>query len=229
MKTRTLMTVRMTLALLAIFGFALLAFAASFTGTATLYSDNGSTPYTLQSENNPSTVYGNGKGVSSYFSPSTGGATTDYYQWNLELSGSSELYLLTLKPNDSASAAAAPFTGPVAFHGVLISRCFTSSGGYQNWTEIQPGYPDGNCAMRANFTYDDASYTLVMSPDTSGTGTATVTCTNWSTKSKSCAAWTDVPNSSATNPNVAYLYNTSKGQTYVGSYSLSFNVTLTHP
>ncbi len=51
--------------------------------------------------------------------------------------------------------------------------------------------------MRVLFTYGDASYTLVMSPDTGGTGTAKVSCTNWSA--------------------------------YVGSYSLSFNVTLTHP
>lgn len=166
--------------------------------------------------------------ISSDLTPTAGGGT-DYFQWNLDLSKSSELFYVTLQPNDSASAAAAPFTGPLAFHGVLHSRCFTSSGGYQDWTKIQPGYPDGNCAMRVNFSYNGATYTLVMSPDTAGTGTATVSCTNWSTSSKSCAAWNDVPNASAANSNVAYLYNTSGGQTYVGSYSLSFNVSVTHP
>lgn len=229
MKTRTLLPVRVMVALLAISGLAFLAFAAgSYTVTATLYNDNGSTFYTLQSDGNTSAVYGNKGGISSNFSPTTGGGT-DYYQWNLDLSNSSRLFYVTLQPNDNASAAAAPFTGPVAFNGVLHSRCFTASGGYQDWTRIQPGYPDGNCAMRVNFTYGGASYTLVMSPDTGGTGTATVSCTKWSTSSKSCVAWTDVPNPSAANPNVAYLYNTTNGQVYVGSYSLSFDVTLTNP
>lgn len=200
----------------------------AFTVTATMYNFNGSTPYTLQSDGNTSAVYGDtkGSGVSSDLTPTAGGGT-DYFQWGLDLSKSSELFYVTLQPNDSASAAAAPFTGPVGFHGVLYSRCFTSSEGYQDWTKIQPGFPDGNCAMRVNFTYNGASYTLVMSPDTPGTGAATVSCTN--TSSKSCVAWTDVPNSSAANAHVAYLYNTSNGQTYVGSYSLSFNVSATHP
>lgn len=230
MKTRMLLPVRVMVALLAISGFAVLAFAAgSFTVTATMFNDNGSTPYTLQSDGNTSAVYSNGKSVSSYLSPSTGGGGTDYYQWNLDLSNSSRFFYVTLQPNDSASAAAAPFTGPVAFSGVLRSRCFTSSGGYQDWTRIQTGYPDGNCSMRVLFTDGGVSYTLVMSPDVAGTGTATVSCTNWNTSSKSCVAWTDVPNSSAANPNVAFLYNTTSGQTYVGSYSLSFDVSLTHP
>lgn len=231
MKTRTLIPVRVTVALLATLGFTLLASAAggSFTVTATMYNNNAGIPYTLQSDGNPSTVYSNSKGagVTSDLTPTASG--TNYFQWDLDLSKSSELFFVTLQPNDSASAAAAPITGPVAFHGVLHSRCFTSSGGYQDWTKIQPGYPDGDCAMRVLFTYGGASYALVMSPDTAGTGAATVSCTNWSTSSKSCVAWTDVPNPGAANPNVAYLYNTSHGQTYVGSYSLSFDVTLTHP
>ena len=84
--------------------------------------------------------------------------------------------------------------------------------------------------MRVNFTYNNVNYILVMSPEPqyNGTGTATVTCTKWSTSANSCVAWTDVPNSSAANPNVAFLLNKSDGESYVGSYSLSFNVTLTH-
>lgn len=232
MKTRMLLPVRVAVALLAIPGLALVAFAASsYTVTATLYNNNSQgIPYTLQSDGSPSAVYANSKstGVSSDLTPTA--SATDYFQWNLDLSSSSELFYVTLIGNDSTSISNAPFTGPVGFHGVLHSRCFTSSGGYQNWTMIQPGYPDGNCAMRVLFTYNDVSYTLVMSPDTSGTGAATVSCTSWSTSSQSCTAWTDVPNPGAAHPNVAYLYHsTSHGQTYVGSYSLSFNVTLTHP
>jgi hypothetical protein len=192
-----------------------------------MYNYNGSTPYSLQSDGNSSAAYGNTAGVSSNLSPTTGGGT-DFYQWNLDLSNSSRAFYLTLNPVNGNSAAA-PFTGTVPFSGVLHSRCFTSTGGYQDWTKIQPSYPDGNCAMRVNFTYGGASYSLVMSPDTSGTGTATVTCTNWSASSKSCVAWTDVPNSSSVNANVAYLYDTSNGQTYVGSYSLTFNISVTHP
>ena len=222
-KTMTRVVVAITMPLVA----AVIAWAAgAFTVTATMYNYNGTTPTSLQSDGTLSATYVNKAGVSSNLSPTTGGGT-DYYQWNLDLSNSSRSVFLTLNPLDSASAAAAPFTGSVPFAGVMHSRCFTPSGGYQDWTKIQNGYPDGNCAMRLNFNFNGASYTLVMSPEFAGTGTATVSCT--SMPSKPCVAWNDVPNSSAPNANVAFLYDTSDGQTYVGSYSLSFNVSLTHP
>ena len=198
--------------------------AGAFDVTATIYNYNGTTPYTLQSDGSTSATYAGD------FTPSTN-VVPDYYQLDLMLS-KSRFVVLTLNPLDSNSAAAAPFTGPLAFPGaILYSRCFTPSGAtsYQNWTQIQPATPDGNCSMRLNFTYNGVNYILVMSPEYPGTGTATVTCTSWSTSANSCLAWTDVPNSGAANPNVAFLLNKSNGETYVGSYSLSFNVTLTHP
>lgn len=193
--------------------------AGAFDVTATIYNYNGITPYTLQSDGSSSATY------SGDFTPSTH-VVPDYYQLDLMLSKSRSV-VLTLSPLNGSPAP--PFTGPLALPGsILYSRCFTPSGGYQDWTQIQPSTPDGNCSMRVNFTYEGVNYILVMSPEYPGTGTATVTCTTWSSSAKSCVAWTDVPNSSAANPNVAFLLNKSNGETYVGSYSLSFNVTLTH-
>jgi hypothetical protein len=196
--------------------------AGAFGVTATIYNYNGSTPYTLQSDGSTLATYAGD------FTPSTH-VVPDYYQLDLSLDRSRFFYL-TLIPLDSSSAAAAPFTGRLAFpDGPLYSRCFTPSLGYQDWTQIQPATPDGNCSMRVNFTYNGVNYILVMSPEYPGTGTATVTCTSWSTSAKSCVAWTDVPNPTPPYNNVAFLLNKSNGETYVGSYSLSFNVTVTHP
>jgi hypothetical protein len=227
-KTNTMKRVMVANAVLLLVA-AITAWAAgAFTVTATMYNSNGTAPYSLQSDGTSLASYGNTAKVNSTLSPTTHGGP-DYYQWDLDLSNSSRSFYLTLIPLDRSSVAAAPFSGPLSFAGVLYSRCFTPSGGYQDWTKIQPGYPDGTCAMRANFSFNGASYTLVMSPEYVGTGTATVSCTKWNASSNSCVAWSDVPNSGAPNPNVAYLYDTSDGQTYVGSYSLSFDVTLTHP
>jgi hypothetical protein len=184
---------------------------------------NGSTsttPYTLQSDGSTSATYAGD------FTPSTH-VVPDYYQLDLSLDRSRSV-LLTLNPLPDNPAG--PFTGPLALPGaILYSRCFTPSGGYQDWTQIQPATPDFNCSMRVNFTYNGVNYILVMSPEYRGTGTATVTCTNWSTSANSCIAWTDVPNSGAANPNVALLLNKSNGESPIGYYSLTFNVTLTHP
>jgi hypothetical protein len=99
-----------------------------------------------------------------------------------------------------------------------------------NWTTIQPGYPDTNCAMRANFTYNDVAYTLVMSPEYPGTGTATVSCTNWNSKARACTAWNDVPTVGFPDSNVASLYSGSPGsQTLIGTYALSFRIDVANP
>ena len=191
--------------------------AAMLSVTSTINSDPS---YTLW--NDGSAVYSGGN-----ISPNAGGGTL-YYQWNLDLSSSSRSFYVTLTPMPGSPAG--PFT-TAAFNGVLHSRCFgTNSSTYVNWTTIQPGFPDTNCAMRVNFTYNATSYTLVMSPDQPGTGAATVSCTNWSSKAKACVAWTDVPTVGITNANVANLYSGSPGaQTLVGSYALNFNIGITNP
>lgn len=195
------------------------------TATATIF--NGTPSYPLESDGSISASY------SGDFTPTGSTAGTDYFQLNLELSKTRSVYL-TLNPLDNNSAAAAPFQGPVSLPGAIIySRCFTPTG-YQDWTQIHPTTPDGNCALRVNFTYGHESYTLVMSPEFPGTGTAIVTCTKWSPSSNSCVAWTDVPNSSTTYANVAYLYNTTSGpatsgEVLVGSYSMTFSISVTNP
>jgi hypothetical protein len=222
---RTPPAIRLMCALLALLVIAIAALAAAkYTVTATISDANG-TPYTLQSDGGGS--YSTGSGVDSEITPNVPGAGTLYYQWGLDLTNSSRSFNLTLNGVDSSSVGNAPFVGTLPFNGQLYSRCFTSSGGYQNWTQIKIGYPDTNCAMRVNFTYNGVGYTLVMSPSYQGTGTATVSCTNWSTSSKSCSAWTDVPTAGITNANVANLYGS--GGALVGQYSLSFDITLTHP
>jgi hypothetical protein len=132
--------------------------------------------------------------------------------------------MLTLTPVNGSPAG--PFTGTMAFSGNLRSRCFDPSNTPYDWLNIQT--QDTNCAMRVNFTYSNVQYALVMSPLYPGTGTATVTCTNWN--GTACSAWTDVP-SLGPNANVARLYSLGKSgsETYVGSYALTFNATLTHP
>jgi hypothetical protein len=217
---------RSTCALGALLILAVVAVAATarYTVTATIYNlDAAGNAFTLQSDGSTSAAYQTGTGIDSALTPDSTGAGTLYYQWNLDLTHSSRSYYLTLSPLNGSSAV---FSGSVSFNGQLYSRCFTSSGGYQNWTQIQPNFPDTNCAMRANFTYNGTGYSLVMSPAQTGTGTATVSCSNWSSKSNSCVAWTDVPTAAITNANVANLYS---GSTLVGQYYMSFNIVLTHP
>jgi len=223
MTIRRTSPIRLMWALLVPLGLSLGALAAAkFTVTATIYNDDvNNNAFTLQSDGTTSAMYSTGSGVGSELTPNVPGAGTLYYQWGLDLTNSPRSFYLTLSPLNGSPAV---FPGSLPFNGQLYSRCFTSSGGLQNWTQIQ--YADSNCAMRANFTYDGTGYSLVISPLYSGTGTATVTCTNWSISSKSCLAWTDVPTAGIANANVANLYN---GATLVGQYFLSFNVTLTHP
>jgi len=216
---------RLTGALIALFVLVMAAFAASkITVTATIYNfDANNNPFTLQSDGITSAVYSPGSGVSSNLTPNVSGAGVLYYQWSFDLGSSSRAYYLTLTPLNGSPIV---FSGALPFNGQLFSRCFTSSGGYQNWTQIQTAFPDATCAMRANFNYNGNGYSLVMSPMETGTGTATVSCTNWSTKANACVAWADVPTANVTNANVANLYGPSG---VVGQYFLSFDITFTHP
>jgi hypothetical protein len=217
--------VRFFLTSITVLGLAMAALAASkITVTATIYNfDASNNPFTLQSDGSTSAVYTPESGVSSNLTPNVAGAGVLYYQWSFDLSSSSRAYFLTLTP---LSGSPPVFSGALPFNGQLFSRCFTSSGGYQNWTQIQPEFPDASCAMRANFTYNGNGYSLVMSPTETGTGTATVNCTNWSTKANACVAWTDVPTANVTDANVANLYGPGG---VVGQYFFSFNITFTHP
>ena len=225
MTTRRVSVVRFVSVSIAILGLAIALLAASkVTVTGTIYNfDGNNNALTLQSDGTTSAVYSPGSGVNSDLTPNVSGAGTLYYQWSFDLGSSSRSYYLTLTPLNGSPAV---FSGSLPFNGQLFSRCFTSSGGYQNWTQIQLQLPDTNCAMRANFTYNGSGYSLVMSPSEAGTGTATVSCTNWNAKSNSCAAWTDAPTAGGVNANVAHLYGPG-GLT--GQYFLSFSISLTHP
>jgi hypothetical protein len=193
----------------------------TITGTIFNCCDASSANFTLESDGTASAVYSNG----------TAGVTSDLAtcsvtacEWALGLEQSTRFFMLTLTPVNGS--AAGPFTGTMAFNGDLRSRCFDPSNTPFDWLNIQT--QDTNCAMRVNFTYNSVNYALVMSPLYPGTGTATVTCTNWN--GAACSAWTDVP-SLGPNANVAHLYSLGKNgsDTYVGSYALTFSATLTHP
>lgn len=195
-----------------------------YTGTLTISNYNGATPYTLQSD---------GNGSASYSVEFVDNGSGTYYQLNLDPVPTSRSILLTLTPVNGSPAG--PFAGPVALSGstpnppILFSRCFTPGGTstYQDWTKIAPGTPDTNCAMRVNFYYNGVQYTIAMTPEYPGTGTATVSCTQ--TSGGSCVAWTDEPTTGA-NANVAFLYaKGKKTDTLVGSYSMTFSMTVTHP
>ena len=212
---------RLLCALFALLVVASAALAGSrYSVTATISSgccDANSNSYTLQGDG--AGTYSNGGSLLSQITPNNG--PTNYYQWSFDLSNSSRSFNLTLTPVNGSPAG--PFAGPMPFNGQLYSRCFTPSLGLQNWTQIVTS--DNNCAMRANFSYGGVGYSLVMSPQVSGTGTATVTCTS---NSSPCSSWSDLPTTgpNASNPNVANLYN---GGTLVGQYYLSFNISLSHP
>jgi hypothetical protein len=196
--------------------------AAKFSITATINNeDTSNNAFTLQSDGSTSAVYTTGSRVDSGLTPTVG--TPLYSQWGLNLSSSSRSFYLTLKPLNGSPDL---FSGQrLAFNGQLFSRCFTSTGALQNWTQIQ--FADATCGMRVDFTFNRVNYSLVMSPTTAGTGSATVTCTKFSTISQSCSAWTDVPTPGIMNANVATLFGS--GGAVVGQYFLSFNISLTHP
>ena len=215
--------------------FVLTAFGAKSTPnynlTATMSNYNANNePYRLQSDGSTSAVYDPNidSSILSYLYPSPACKTcgTTAYEWASDLSQSSRSFLVTLTPINSPVG---PFTGPMAFNGKLRSRCFDPGNNVYSWLAIQTS--DTNCAMRADFTYDNANYTLVMGPTEPGTGTATVTCTKWNSTTTTCSAWTDVPNTGATNANVAHLYSIGRNGSMklIGSYALSFDVSLTLP
>lgn len=213
---------RLLCALFALLVVASAALAGSrYSVTATISNgccDANGNSYTLQSDGGG--AYSNGGTLLSQITPNNG--PTNYYQWSFDLSNTSRSFYLTLMPVNGSPAG--PFPGPLPFNGQLYSRCFTPSLGLQNWTQIVTS--DNNCAMRVNFSYGGVGYSLVMSPQYSGTGTATVTCTS---NSSPCSSWTDVPTTgpNASNPNVANLYGS--GGALIGQYYLSFNINLTHP
>lgn len=219
---RTPPAVRLLCALLALLLVASAALAGSrYSVTATISNsccDTNGNSYALQGDG--AGAYSNAGSLLSQLTPNNG--PTNYYQWSFDLSNSSRSFSMTLTPVNGSQAG--PFSGPLAFNGQLYSRCFTPSLGLQNWTQIVTS--DNNCAMRANFSYGGVGYSLVMSPQVAGTGTATVTCTS---NSSPCSSWSDVPTTgpNASNPNVANLYGS--GGALVGQYYLSFNISLTHP
>ena len=214
------------LAALTIFAGATQPTSSSYDITGTMYNyDATGTPFTLQSDGSQSAVYSPSSTVSSFLYPNPSCRTTcgtTAYEWVLDLTQSSRYVLLTLIPVNGS----APFSGAITFRN-LRSRCFDPSNQVFSWLAIQTS--DSNCAMRVNFTSGGVDYSLVMSPIEPGTGTATLTCTNWN--GSVCSAWTDVPSVGVANANVAHLYSAGKGgkTTLVGSYELTFKVTLTHP
>lgn len=201
--------------------------SAGYNMTATLYNyDAANTPFAFQSDGTASAVYSPSSSLLSYAypDPSCRNCGVTGYEWAFDLTQSSRSFLLTLTPVNGSPAG--PFSGTRAFSGEVRSRCFDPGNNVFSWLAIQTS--DTNCAMRVNFTYQNASYSLVMGPIEPGTGTATVACTSWN--GSACSAWTDVPTAGVANANVAHLYLSGKrGSTLIGSYALSFNVTLTRP
>lgn len=202
---------------------------ASYNVTGTIYNyDANNNAYQLQGDSTPSATYAPKGSISSALTPSSGSGTLRY-EWRLDLQNSSRSFYVTLNSLDGSTP---PFVGPLAFNGALLPRCFDSSGANVDWTTIRPGYPDGTCAMRIQFIYNGTQYALVMSPEFAGTGTAMVSCTNWSTAANSCVAWSEVPNSAAPNAYVADLIIPNGGgnniPTILGKYALNFSVAVTH-
>jgi hypothetical protein len=202
--------------------------ASKYTVTATIYDqDANNNSFTLQSDGSGSAMYSSGSGgVDSELTPNSGSLATNYNQWYLSLTNTSRSFNLTLTPVNGSGPG--PFSGTLSFNGQVFSRCFgANTSTTQNWTQIQ--FSDANCGMRVSFTYQGVLYNLVMSPEFSGTGTATVTCNNWN--GKSCSAWTDAPTASIANANVADLFQgvINSSAIPIGQYYLSFKVVLTHP
>ncbi len=204
---------------------------AAYNVTATLYNaDTNNNAYTLQSDGSTSAAYPNGPGLDDDLTPVCSGCVL-YYQWDLSFgTASSRAVNLTLQPIGTSPTIFS--SNPQLLQATLYSRCWTDNtlSTYQNWTQIKGNITDNNCAMRVLFTYSGVNYVLVMSPEQAAsghpTGTASVTCTNWNTKSNSCVGWTDVPTPNQNLSNVANLY---QGSNLVGQYYLSYKATLTHP
>lgn len=119
----------------------------------------------------------------------------------------------------------------------VASRCFNAS---NSWVSIPLTIPantsNNRCSLRVNFTAADGTgYFYVMSPIYAGTGWSTVACIA-SSSTDSCTAWTitPTPGNLLPNPNLAdvadlYIVGKSGKLTLVGTYKMTFNITLTHP
>jgi len=119
----------------------------------------------------------------------------------------------------------------------VATRCFNAS---NSWVSIPLTIPantsNNRCSLRFNFTAANGTgYFYVMSPSYAGTGWSTVACVA-SSATDGCTAWTitPTPGNLLPNPslaNVANLYTVGKAGrlTLVGTYKMTFNITLTHP
>lgn len=227
-------TLPLIVALMAVFAIAAGAgkTSANYNLTATLVNnDTNENPFAVRSDGSSSAVYDpdHDSSILSYLysDPSCTRCGTTAYEWALDLSQSSRSFLLTLTPVNGSPAG--PFSGTMAFNGKLRSRCFDPANNVYSWPTIKTS--DSNCAMRVDFTYNTVNYILLMGPTESGTGTATVTCTNWDSSTAMCSTWKDVPTAAVPNATVAHLYSAGKNGalTLVGSYALSFDMQLMHP
>jgi len=115
----------------------------------------------------------------------------------------------------------------------VYSRCFDTSNHVIGFQAIPPGMASSRCSFGVDFSSgSSAKYKLVMSPTTSGTGWATVSCNSGS--GNACMSWTIVPNSVAGGgnvPTVANLFKFAKNGNliYIGSYYNTFRVDVTNP
>jgi len=149
-------------------------------------------------------------------------------------SGSNRKVRLTLlalpsSPDESALDGLYPLA--------VATRCFNAS---NSWVSIPLTIPantsNNRCSLRFNFTAANGTgYFFVMSPSYAGTGWSTVACVA-SSATDGCTAWTitPTPGNLLPNPslaNVANLYTVGKAGrlTLVGTYKMTFNITLTHP
>ena len=201
--------------------------------TSTVYSTAGGTALTVQGDNSSGTsVYGNIPANCS-LKPHSDCTIMDLLpnDWYLRLfSGSARTIYLTFNalgnsPNESVLDG--------SYLAQIATRCFDSN---NNWASIPatipPGTSNNRCSLRFNFTAaSGTNYFYVMSPQYQGSGWSTVACTSDTTGI--CNAWTilPTPGSLGPNPNVANLYSVAKSgkMTLVGTYEMTFDITLTRP
>jgi hypothetical protein len=201
--------------------------------TSTLYSTAGGAALTVQGDSSSGTsVYGNTPSNCS-LKPHSDCTIMDLLpnDWYLRLySGSGRTIYLTFtalgnSPNESALDG--------YYLAQVATRCFDSN---NNWASIPatipPGTSNNRCSLRFNFTAaNGTNYFYVMSPKYSGSGWSTVACTSGTTGV--CDAWTisPTPGSLGPNPNVANLYTVAKNGSLalVGTYEMTFNITMTQP
>ena len=119
----------------------------------------------------------------------------------------------------------------------VATRCFNAS---NNWVSIPLTIPAGTsnnrCSLRVNFTAANGTkYLFIMSPIYPGTGWSTVACTS-STLTDSCNTWKItptpgnlLPNSSLANVANLYMIANSGKMTLIGTYKMTFNISLTQP